>query len=125
MNVTDRFDGAKAWANLSVEMQTAIGATALELVCAWNAQEQGFGDDCHALSRAADHADAALIEHLQGLFDQAVFSADLEIGDQARLPSFIGPICRECGCSQNDACFPSCSWVEPDLCSACISKVPA
>lgn len=32
-------------------------------------------------------------------------------------------ICRECGCTQDRACshedLGACSWVEPDLCSAC------
>lgn len=33
--------------------------------------------------------------------------------------------CRVCGCSENDACETGegpCSWVEPDLCSACVGK---
>lgn len=29
--------------------------------------------------------------------------------------------CRVCGCTDDDACFPPCSWVEVDLCSACAS----
>ena len=27
--------------------------------------------------------------------------------------------CRVCGCTQNNACDPPCSWAGPDLCSAC------
>lgn len=31
--------------------------------------------------------------------------------------------CRDCGCSQNDACISqdgeACYWAEPDLCSSC------
>jgi hypothetical protein len=27
--------------------------------------------------------------------------------------------CRVCGCTDETACFPPCSWVAPDLCSAC------
>ncbi|SDU42173.1 hypothetical protein [Jiangella alkaliphila] len=27
--------------------------------------------------------------------------------------------CRECGCTDDDACEGGCSWVEPDLCSTC------
>jgi hypothetical protein len=34
-----------------------------------------------------------------------------------------GVICRECGCTENDACVDdagrACSWAEPDLCTAC------
>lgn len=29
------------------------------------------------------------------------------------------PACRECGCTDDAACFPTCWWIEPDLCSAC------
>lgn len=31
-----------------------------------------------------------------------------------------GPACRVCGCTENNACFPSCHWVEDDLCSTCL-----
>ncbi|MEY2161328.1 hypothetical protein [Rhodanobacter sp. FW106-PBR-LB-2-11] len=30
--------------------------------------------------------------------------------------------CRVCGCTESFACPGGCSWVEPDLCSACQSK---
>lgn len=29
------------------------------------------------------------------------------------------PTCRICGCWEFQACPPTCSWIEPDLCSAC------
>jgi hypothetical protein len=28
--------------------------------------------------------------------------------------------CRLCGCTDDHACNPPCSWVERDLCSACV-----
>lgn len=32
----------------------------------------------------------------------------------------VGPrLCRECACSELDACEPACWWVEQDLCSTC------
>jgi hypothetical protein len=36
--------------------------------------------------------------------------------------------CRKCGCSELDACEcdgGGCSWIEPDLCSACAELTPA
>lgn len=27
------------------------------------------------------------------------------------------PICRECGCTEDEACPTGCTWVETDLCS--------
>jgi len=34
------------------------------------------------------------------------------------------PTCRKCGCTEDKACDGGCSWVEPDLCSACAEKTP-
>lgn len=34
-------------------------------------------------------------------------------------PEDDGPACRVCGCTENNACFGGCWWVEPDLCSEC------
>lgn len=33
--------------------------------------------------------------------------------------------CRVCGCTEMDACAPSCSWVDADLCSVCQAAVDA
>jgi len=32
--------------------------------------------------------------------------------------------CRVCGCTENNACPGGCSWVEDDLCSACVDQEP-
>ena len=29
------------------------------------------------------------------------------------------PVCRVCGCTEDNACPGGCYWIEPDLCSAC------
>lgn len=29
------------------------------------------------------------------------------------------PTCKTCGCTDNQACWPTCWWIEPDLCSSC------
>ncbi len=31
--------------------------------------------------------------------------------------------CRVCGCTDDNACYPTCSWSEPDLCSLCVDVV--
>ena len=31
-------------------------------------------------------------------------------------------VCRGCGCTDDQACFPTCWWVEEDLCSKNDSK---
>jgi hypothetical protein len=30
-------------------------------------------------------------------------------------------ICRSCGCTDTEACFPGCAWIESDLCSRCVT----
>jgi hypothetical protein len=51
-----------------------------------------------------------------GFPDNIEKMADYHCGDDED----DGPACRVCGCTQNNACFPSCHWVEDDLCSACV-----
>lgn len=31
--------------------------------------------------------------------------------------------CRACGCTDARACWPTCWWVEPDLCSMCAKQI--
>lgn len=52
-----------------------------------------------------------------------VFEATYEeIGRSFVLPerSARAGVCRKCGCTDDKACPGGCSWVEPDLCSACV-----
>ena len=72
-----------------------------------------------------ESADVAVGEALDDLATEHVFESGLVPPDQVPgIPSLLGPICRECGCTDHDACWTplrgdGCSWVEPDLCSAC------
>ncbi|HEY9344206.1 MAG TPA: hypothetical protein VIQ53_02790 [Inquilinus sp.] len=119
-----RFDGTAVWATLDPEQQAAIGAAALELVALWNLRDRVV-DDCDQIDphiiRVEDAAlDEEFIGELQERFVDALPREALEAPDGSPLiPSFVGPICGACGCTDNDACRPPCSWVEPNLCSAC------
>lgn len=122
-----RFDGVAVWRTLSVDAMELVGATALELVAAWHCQQRVAEDGEHyadrrdQLLRAATEGEQLCIDLLRQHFVESVDEAELNdaIGFP-RLPSMIGRVCRACGCSQSDACQPfPCSWVEPDLCSAC------
>ncbi|MEA4895782.1 MAG: hypothetical protein VB064_11040 [Oscillospiraceae bacterium] len=33
------------------------------------------------------------------------------------------PVCRVCGCTEDNACPGGCCWVEPDLCSTCAEQI--
>ena len=35
------------------------------------------------------------------------------------VPSLLGQVCVKCGCSDEDACVPPCSWAAPNICSSC------
>ena len=123
-----RFDGADAWRLLEPEAQAAIGAAALELAVARSGmdlsrdmlEERLFEA---AENEAASHLEERAIEHLT---DVGALPRDQVPG----VPSLLGPICRQCGCTEHDACWTppwgeGCSWAGPDLCSACAADAPA
>jgi hypothetical protein len=119
-----RFDGAAVWATLDPEHQAAIGAAVLELIALWNLQDRAATDGPHLDPRVARVGEAidddAILGELQERFVEAVPREALDGPDGSPLiPSAVGQICRECGCTDDDACRHRCSWVEPDLCSAC------
>lgn len=49
------------------------------------------------------------------LFQQEVFPPRPDC-----LSGWDVPRCRRCGCTQGRACPAGCSWIEPNLCSACV-----
>ncbi len=117
-----RFDGAATWDQLDDAAKARIGAAALEAVIA------DFGYELASEPREA-RAFAAASELCFGVLTDVVMAAlpeldELLASDQASaarvpLPLSLGPVCRLCGCSQNDACGFGCSWADDDLCSAC------
>ncbi|MGO1078304.1 hypothetical protein [Inquilinus sp. CA228] len=118
-----RFDGAAVWATLDPEHQAAIGAIALEIVAAMVVDRYveiapERDPRVYRVYLAFDAGDAVDL-----LFQRAASAVDLaaQLGANGlpRIPSVIGAICRDCGCTQDDACTPRCSWAEPDLCSTC------
>lgn len=128
-----RFDGTSIWNGLSSEATEQIGSLALELVAAWHCRERAFedanvfGDRAPPLLRAAEASEQLVIELLKQAFAEtdAVDAVNDPTGFPL-LPVSLGQVCRVCGCSEMDACQPfSCSWVEPDLCSACAASTEA
>ncbi len=122
MNTLDRFEGNVAWSKLDDLQRVAIGSMALEFIAAWQTVDQVVypRDGSDPLLRAASHAEVILIDRLCEVMAEAIPVAMLQgIDGQPLLPSLLGQVCRHCGCSQRNACFPACHWVEADLCSAC------
>ena len=44
---------------------------------------------------------------------------DVHGHEGATVPRWLNRVCRDCGCTDEAACFGGCWWVEPDLCSQC------
>lgn len=111
-----RFNGGEAWNTLDWIAQQAIGSVALEFMTAQRTLQMAvIGTPEH---RAAEHCvqrlEAFFVDILQGALPEFFGPTAVE-----RIPAIIGPVCRECGCSHEDACEGGCAWAEVDLCTAC------
>ena len=120
--IPPRFDGAVAWSQLEPEVQAAIGAAALELAIARYGLDVSYDTREERVFEAAEAAaGSALMGCALGhMLDLGAIPSDQVSG----IPSLLGPVCRQCGCSEHDACSippwgEACSWTEPDLCSGC------
>jgi hypothetical protein len=124
-----RFDGAAAWAVLTPEQQTEIGAIALEFVVNMNGEDAYFSD--YAAEMPAARPFIAAQPVLTGLLLEAVQGALCyhhlvpALDDDALpvpIPSLLGQVCRVCLCSEYDPCDEGCGWAQPDLCTACVTE---
>jgi len=117
-----RFDGGEAFRHLPADMQLRIGKIALELVVAWIGQDHNRRG---GKARPFDAADMLLIALLESTVCEAVRPPPTN--EPFPLPSLLGKVCRDCGCSEYDACQSdnnddfrtACAWAEDDLCTSC------
>jgi hypothetical protein len=118
-----RFDGAIVWATLTTEQQAEIGAIALEIVVNTNGEDAYFsGLDAKPEARPFIAAQPLLNDMLLQTVQDAIIHLVPALCNDALLvpiPSLLGPVCRACGCTENDACDEGCGWAEPDLCTVC------
>jgi hypothetical protein len=80
---------------MTVDGAVEIPATREQQLCDYVVMRANRGDDLASI--------------LAGALD--VFGEDPPAADVRR--------CRMCGCTDDDACHPPCSWIAADLCSAC------
>jgi len=90
-------------------------------ICMRGQGEHGWADRLLAFELDNDVAGPSTLERLRAIypFDATVYGNLVE-------RRATGPICRQCGCTQNDACIgagQNCHWVETNLCSACAAPV--
>ena len=114
-----RFNGADAWKRLTDTERDAIGALALEFVVGALGVMTcvTMGRDAAPYEEAVGVAQDALEDYAAGAL--AIRLPGYAAGDVHPVPSIAGGVCRECGCTEHNACLPPCSWAEEDLCSAC------
>lgn len=118
-----RVDGGEAWAKLSAEQQSEIGAIALEYVIASNGRD-AYGDFVREalLARAHEAAETLLHGQLHEAVQDALAGIVPALDDETALmpiPLRLGRVCRACACSEYDPCPEGCGWKEPDLCTSC------
>ncbi|SFT27199.1 hypothetical protein [Methylobacterium sp. yr668] len=118
---TAPFDGRIAWATLTSASQARIGAAALEKAVAQAIFERDYGKGPagRAAEAALEIADLELQLVAIGQMDERLW-VEAEFRETAyRIPSALGLVCHGCGCSEHDACEPSCGWVSETRCTAC------
>jgi hypothetical protein len=123
-----RFDGQAVWKTLTPEHQQRIGARALELVCAWYLQEcaaeQEIDEIYGRMGDAAEQVVANLL--LDGIADAVPPKAFLAADGVPLVPSLLGHVCAQCGCSEGDPCRGGCSPLATnDICNVCARKEAA
>ena len=114
----DRIDGTAEWAKLPPDVQTRIGAAAIELIAAWFGAD-ATADDALARrtaeTRAFEAAEALCSDRLLEAVTENVPAID---PDRPPLPASLGDICHNCGRTQEDPCEDGCAWCAPDLATA-------
>lgn len=118
-----KFDPLAVWDSLTPDQQRALGAGAIVLYAAVDAtaDEHTSPLDHKQAQRwsVAERVGWALIEAVVDLPEDA--TGWLEDGPD------LAPLqiraCSVCGCTDDFACPDGCSWVAPNLCSACGSAV--
>jgi len=113
----ERFDPTAAWAAIAPEHQAEIGAAALALMLCIRG-----GEDEPIYSTPYSDAEPNAWHEFEETIDRGTDC----LFDRVTIPlppiGLLPGTCRACGCTDNRACPGGCSWVEPDLCSACADK---
>ncbi|MGU3466408.1 hypothetical protein ACLBXO_16300 [Methylobacterium sp. C33D] len=116
------FDGAAAWATLPAHVQARIGAAALEVGVAMGIGDHAGGPAQRAGEQAFEVSTEILREAVlgyDGVHEGLWWYGPLIEDGMFCIPSCL-PVCRECGCSENDACEEGCAWHAEGLCTACV-----
>lgn len=120
-----RFNGAPVWAALSDGARDTLGKLIIEWAYAATvtAQCEGDGGDSAAERACVAAVDAVELQVLDILADSMPVGLIAPDDPEVAVPEAVGQVCRKCGCTEGDPCFPSCHWVEQDLCSNPICNV--
>lgn len=122
IDLSDRFDATAAWAALSEELRTAIGATVLSGLVADELVSHGEATEDQLYVRVGLATERLVGDDLDRLLTEVspLIAARVDLPSGApRIPALLGPVCRQCGCSEMDACAGGCAWAAENLCTAC------
>ncbi|SDM56937.1 hypothetical protein SAMN05216360_102469 [Methylobacterium phyllostachyos] len=114
----ERLDLAALWQSLPDEDRAHIGELALGLIVGGLIGAHAESTAASA-SRAGDQCYHQSLEALSSEIPDSVVAAIR--GPSWRIPALLGPVCLNCGCSQNDACADGCRWTDERRieCTAC------
>lgn len=109
----DRIDGTIEWAKLPPDVQTRIGAAAIELIAAWF-HVDATADDAlvrrTAETRAFEAAEALCSDRLLETVTENVPAIN---PDRPLLPASLGVICPQCGRHHDERHGEGCPWSSP------------
>lgn len=125
-----RFDGAPVWAAIPERSRDDLGRLLVEWAYASTVTNECEGEHNTPAERACvaglDVIEAQLLEELADVLPFGLASED----NDTAVPLSVGQVCADCGCTENDPCFPPCSWAKPDpntpasepvdRCTACV-----
>ncbi len=109
-----RFDSIPAWLNLDPKVQGVLGVLVLEYALACF-----LTDEADPIRARAGLAAEERIRNELVKCAQEVIRPQISGTPTLPLPSMLGMVCQDCGCSEKDACPGGCSWADTDLCSRC------
>lgn len=113
---------AAAWELVSPEGQRRLGMIAIAFGLAELALDVGFDvpfADEITLTNYVDAAGESLTPDLSDLVMREVLQGDIRNYRMPALHTLGIRQCAQCGCTDLCACDSGCSWVGPNLCSAC------
>ncbi|QDI79009.1 hypothetical protein E8E01_00365 [Methylorubrum populi] len=118
----ERIDMAALWRSLSEAERETVGLIGLGFVLSGTAACEAEATAPAAYRAYLAHYNA--VERDLGMLPAPEGVLAALRGPSWKLPAELGPVCRKCGCSEDDACAGGCGWEDARQirCTACASR---